>query len=57
MPIVGEPTSGLEPLTCSLRVRFEALYLSRKVATYREKCPQRIAVLHAITPRLVHRLV
>jgi hypothetical protein len=27
-----EPTSGLEPLTCSLRVRFEALYLSRKVA-------------------------
>jgi hypothetical protein len=32
----GEPTSGLEPLTCSLRVRFGPLYLSRKVAYLRE---------------------
>jgi hypothetical protein len=32
MPILGEPTSGLEPLTCSLRVRFGPLYISRKVA-------------------------
>src|SRR5215213_7845428 len=27
-----EPMSGLEPLTCSLRIRFDLLYLGRKVA-------------------------
>src|SRR5215203_3772562 len=32
-----EPTSGLEPLTCSLRVRFGPLYLSRKVAYLQRK--------------------
>jgi hypothetical protein len=34
---LGGPTSGLEPLTCSLRVRFGTLYLSRKVAYLQRK--------------------
>ena|SRR5215213_6706290 len=34
---IGEPTSGLEPLSCSLRVRFVPLYLSRKVAYLQAK--------------------
>ena len=43
----GEPTSGLEPLTCSLRVRFGHLYLGRKVAYLQGKVS---AAYRCVTP-------